>query len=189
MVQKPILTRTIRYQTDVLINNNPVTRGDLLKMMFAISNNPVDGTTLWSGVRVTRIEMWSVDNTAMTSCAVEWQATRGPSSLVVGTGTINQPAHVNTKPPKMSEAGFWSCCSDSSTIRSEVLFYLSCPVGTIVDVHIQFVEANGSVSSTPAECLNVSVTAGIANSIAFNVLSPSVSNAFHPVDVTWYRAV
>jgi hypothetical protein len=188
--QKPIHNRKIRFTVTTAVVDAPIDRNDLLKLVYTTSNNPVDGTTNWSAVQLRKVETWTVDNTgALASAALEWQSSRGPSKLVLASGNINHPAHLSTKPPVGSLASFWSQVKDGAAVNAEVLFYLTLPIGTIIDLDVNFVAANGSIGA--AECLNLVVVAGAtANTNYYNALnSTGAVYTIRPADVTYYNAV
>jgi hypothetical protein len=158
---KPVQHRVLRFSCTNDVSNYPITRECLLKLVFATDLNGTQGNTNYSGVRLKRLKIWTVTSettTGMLSCAVEWQGLRGPTTLISDSGNSFEPAHIVTKPPKESEAQFWSQVSSGNTTNREVLFYITAPNGSIVDVSILYVEANGaySASSTvPTETLNI----------------------------------
>jgi len=159
LMLKPIQSRTIRFKVANEVVNIPVNRDCLLYLAFATDFSGLVGNTNYSTVKLKRIKMWglSSDSNALTSCSIEWQSTRGPATLVQDSGNPFEPAHVDTRPPKSSEADFWSQCSSSTTIRNEILFYITAPTGSIVDVTINYVEANGAQIASPSETLVINV--------------------------------
>ncbi len=174
----------------------------MLKLAFATDANGTQGNTNYTAVRLKRIKMWAVpDPTAllaydgMTSCSLEWQSTRGPTTLVSDTGNSFSPAHIDTKPPKDTEASFWSQVSSSTTIRNEVLFYLTCPAGTIIDVDIAYVECNGAQIASPGETLAISLVAPttmssyLINSLDNTTSGSSGPNQIRPVSLAWALGV
>lgn len=169
---KPVQSRVLRFTASSDANNVPVDRNSFLKLAFASDAGGLVGNTNYSAVRLRRIKIWSgllvnaAAGTSMVSCGVEWQSTRGPTSLVSDTGNSFEPAHVDCKPPAESEASFWSQVSSSTTIRNEILFYITCPQGSVVDVHISYVEANGAQIASPAETLVI------------NSITPATSSAY-----------
>lgn len=150
LAQKPVFGRIIRFQADADVSDFGVTRGHVLKLAVAKSGVDVTGVTMWSGVKIRRIDVWSASSVgdvgAFVTNSIEWQSNDGPSKLITDTGNINRPAHISTSPPTKSLAGFWSQIRDSASF-SDVLFYLTCSNGSIIDLHLSFVEGNGTTST------------------------------------------
>jgi len=155
---KPVQSRTLRFQASADCDNVLVTRDALLKLVYETDLGGTRGKSQYTGVKLKRVDIWGVVKSSttgsqMVTVSVEWQGNRGPSSLVSDTGNAYSPAHVSTKPPQDSQAGFWSQVASDNQVRREVLFYLSCPSDSIVDVTYSYVEANGLQAGTPAETL------------------------------------
>jgi len=191
---KPVQSRVLRFTAHTDADNVPVDRNCFLKLVFASDAGGLVGNTNYSAVRLRRIKIWSglivnaAVGTAMVSCGVEWQSTRGPTSLVSDTGNSFEPAHVDCKPPADSEASFWSQVSSSTTIRNEILFYITCPQGSVVDVHISYVEASGAY---PAETLAISsisptsASAYLINSLDNTLSGGTGSNILRPTQLAY----
>lgn len=178
---KPVQSRVLRFIASDECSNIPIDRNCMLKLAFASDLSGLVGNTNYSSVRLKRVKIWSTlvasspATSGMVTCSVEWQSTRGPTTLVSDTGNSFTPAHVDTVPPALSEANFWSQVSSTTTIRNEVLFYISCPVGSVVDVHIAYVEANGAQIANPAETLVInSIVPGTPSAYLINSLDNTV---------------
>jgi hypothetical protein len=157
--QKPIHNRKLRFVVVTAVANLPLYRFDLLKLTYTTGTAAVSGVTNWSAVQLRKVEAWTVDTTgALASASLEWQSSRGPSKMVLASGNINRPAHISTKPPPGSLASFWSQVRDGSVVNNEVLCYLTLPVGTVLDLDINFVMANGPEAED--ECISLAVVAG-----------------------------
>lgn len=181
---KPVQSRTLRFVCTAAVDNIPIDRNCMIKLIFATDSNGNSGNTVYTAVRLKRVKIWAGTtsstpaSTSMVTAAVEWQSTRGPTTLKSDTGNSFEPAHVDTKPPKESEASFWSQVSSSTTIRNEILFYITAPVGAIVDVSICYVEANGSQLAAPQESLQINtVTPVTASSYLQNSLDNTANGA------------
>jgi hypothetical protein len=57
-----------------------------------------------------------------------------------------QPAYLDTRPPKESSAQWWCL---SGTNETEVLFKLTGPVGTVVDVHcdVRYIDSQNATAA------------------------------------------
>jgi len=142
-------------------------------MFFATDLIGTRGNTLYSSVKLRHVSIWSTPvmgsspTAQMVTCGLEWQGLRGPATLISDTGNAFSPAHVSSKPPKDSEAQFWSQVASSTTVRYEVLFYITCPKESIVDVTVSYVEANGLQGASPTETLIISNIIGTPPPDAF----------------------
>ncbi len=65
---------------------------------------------------------------------------------VTDTGNNVRPAHVTTTPPKNSFAEFWSL--DATTINSEILFTISCPPQSVIDLEVTCVLHDGKITNS-----------------------------------------
>jgi len=185
---KPVLSRVLRFRTANAVSNAPITRYSMLKLAFATDANGTQGNTCYSGVRLKRVKIWSTlissDTAGYVNCAVEWQSLRGPTQMVSDSGNMIEPAHVDTKPPKESEASFWSQVSSGSTVLNEVLFYLTAPTDSIIDIHFCYVESNGlyvTTSNPPTETLAItSIVPPTASAFLVNSLDNTVAGVVGP---------
>ncbi len=95
-------------------------------------------------VRLKSVEMWGIDDTtsnAFTTVAIQWLGTNGAKSEVTATGNSMRPAHLKSKPPQQSSAGFWNRAGQN---ESTALFDLTGPQGTVVDIVIEFILVDGA---------------------------------------------
>jgi len=163
-------TRIIRFElVDNDVSNVPITRACLLKLHYVTGTTAANGVTDWSGVLLTKIKVWSTTNLAtFVSNSVEWQSRYGPTKEDTSSGTFSSPAYLVTRPPPQSLSSFWSNTKDATTLN-EVLFYLTAPSGSIVDIHITFTMASGARTSN--ECLLVTaIGAPTSNTNYYNDL-------------------
>lgn len=170
---KPEITRVFRFKAIENLSNVVVTRKCLLHLLFDWAPAPASIGNFWiSGVHLTRVNVWgnNVSN-EFTTIALEWQSRNGPSTLITDTGTSARPAHISSKVPELSMAGYWSQVADGATSLSEALFYLSAPSGSIVDVHLVLVLANGlSSATTPVEYNTVTSCTALTAGLYYNYL-------------------
>jgi hypothetical protein len=152
--QKPQQVRVFRYVTSEDVTNEPVTRKCMLSLILAgdvPNTGPQYIATIISAIRLDRICMWSIPQAPelFSNIALEWQDTRGSAVLLNDQGSPTRPAHITSSPPKDSTAGMWSGLS--TTYYNEPLFYLSAPAGTVIDLHVTYVLADGTAGYS--ECL------------------------------------
>lgn len=186
----PMLVRVLRFVVSdgADISDLAITRACLLKLAYATVNPAANGITLWSGVLLKKVKVWSTTNDAkFVSNSIEWQSRYGPTALKTSSGTFSSPAYVNSSPPADSLSSFWSNSRDNSTYN-EVLFYLTCPAGSIVDIHLMYTQCNGK--SSDSECMTVTaVGAPTTNTVYYNdldnttVFGAAGGGRIRPVDV------
>ncbi len=107
------------------------------------SASSTEALTPIESVRVVKVEMWGVDNsapTAMATVQLLWAGDNSPNREVSATGNSEWPAHIVSRPPKNSSAGWWNSEGSDDT---EILFYVSGPAGTVVDVTFEYVFHDG----------------------------------------------
>lgn len=149
LVLKPKLSAVFRFRIGVLTSDRIVTRRCLLSIM-ATGTGTGNYTTIFSGIKLKRIEFWSASTTNIIdfgNIAIEWQDPRGPSLLIQDTGTSVRPGHINTRPPKNGSSEMWSSCN--ATFLDEPLFFISGTLGSIVDIYVSAVLSNGPGTTSP----------------------------------------
>ncbi len=168
--QKPEFVRVFRFSASEAVSDIPITRQCLLRLIYDWNAVQTIGYFLFSGIKLDRVCIWGNNDTnSFSTVSLEWQSRNGPSNLLTDTGTLSRPAHVSTAPPRNSLAGFWSQFRDGVTTNQEVLFYLSCPQGSIVDVHVTCVIANGNAGTEVDHVTTVTVPGSVG--MFYNVLN------------------
>ncbi len=142
---QPIMTRKIRYKASAALTGNVVTRGCIECFMVTRSAtaSTTEALTPIESCRIAKIEMWGVDNTtptAMTTISLLWAGDNSPNREVSATGNSEWPAHIVSRPPKNSSAGWWN--SEGSDDQ-EPLFYVVGPAGTVIDATFEYVFHDG----------------------------------------------
>jgi len=122
-----------------------ITRGNLLNTLLCgtFAASPATAARLISGVKLNQIEVRTLTAATDVSSAtitIEWTSTLGPSSEVSDTGTPLHPPFLHTSPPRSSLASFWSLTGSQ---ESEVLFILTVPQFSIIDVWFSYVLQDG----------------------------------------------
>jgi hypothetical protein len=133
-------TKKVRYAGS---GNTPlnVTRGALLNA-FCVSGTAGSKAVyrLINAVRIRSVEVWAIDSSEfMTSVVVNWLGGQyGKTTEVSSSGNNMHPAHVYTRPPKLSSASFYSTTSFD---EAEYLFSVNGSLATgdlILDVEFEF---------------------------------------------------
>jgi len=129
--------------------NFSLTRALLLNLMIS-GNTTSTAARLIAGVKLNRIEMFTVCTTAVTAAtpettiSVEWLSNYGPSTEASDTSiSPSLPAHVISVPPAFSLASFWSLTgiNESEVIAKLVLPSTASPffANTVLDVWVDVV--------------------------------------------------
>jgi len=173
-----------RYQCTVTGTNTSIsiTRADLLNLIAVGLNNTLVGqqvSRIFSGAKLNKLEMRNPgaapvagSDTELTTGAVEWTSTYGPSSEVSDSGTPLHPLFITTTPPRQSLASFWSLTGFN---ESDVLMILSVPAMAIIDLWVEFVMQDGQtpVLLTPtASSVDGTVYAIYLDGVVSGVLKP-----------------
>jgi hypothetical protein len=134
---------------------------------------------LASSVRIKSITVWpSASATSPQNCTLQWatQATdQTPDELVdlsIPEGVLLTRALV-FRPPARSLAGYWN----SSVISSTTLLSAAIPIGSVLDLSVEFTVANVFAQ------LSQSVAAGVLGAIYYLALDGPASNKWTPVGV------
>jgi hypothetical protein len=135
--------KQIRFKCITTAGAYNVTRLDLLQLLMVNLAGTVVNTRLIAGIKLNRIEMFDSQQSQTNfgnPTSVEWLSNLGPTTLVSGTGTTFQPAHVVSSPPPQSLCSFWSLTGSNET---EILMTLTVGVGCIIDCWFDIVLFDG----------------------------------------------
>jgi len=131
----PHLTHTYRFFANSTVSNSLIT-SDLLfgaaGGICTVANTAV--TCLFGTLRVKRVQIWapllsSGTNEIEILWGVQGQANMNPIRVSDVSVSTAFPAHVDTRPPPNSIAGFWQNVS-----VNQDLFKISCPTSSYIDV-------------------------------------------------------
>jgi hypothetical protein len=140
----PVYSAVFRFQnTNATVST--VTAAQLLTVpgIIGTATNST-GSSIASSVKIRSIKIWPA---AGTNAEVSWNAGSGityqkdssvdtttPTGVTAGTGPLY------LRPPSQSFGGFWL----SPTLTTTTIFAINCGVGSVVDVHLDFVTCNNS---------------------------------------------
>jgi hypothetical protein len=145
---QPVASRKFRFLVassdadSVLINRACL----LSQIMVYASGNTGQCAFMIQSCLLKRVQIWGLTNEASqgtTTIAIEWASNLGKSVEISRTGNAFNPPYIQTPPPKNSTASFWSRANNNET---EILFYLTAPVGTIIDIEMDMVFGDGPTS-------------------------------------------
>jgi hypothetical protein len=121
-----------------------VTRSNMLNNLIMNLSGGTSNAGMLNAIRISRIRVYSCNTSATNSATVtlEWLSTYGPSKYISDTALgMTSVAMIDSKPPRTSLASAWSL---SGSNESDVLFSISCPSSSIIDVTVQLIVMDGS---------------------------------------------
>jgi len=137
--------------------NGPILDTYLINACGAMNTSSTVAYSLAQSVKLKSVELWSPVSAqgATVTTSLEWPTSgQNMSREVTDTSnSVSRVAHVKTRPPPNSLAGFWNTGTGVS------LFILNIPTATIIDVLVTFV-LNDGVNSAPVNGVTVGATVG-----------------------------
>ncbi len=121
---------------------DPITTSSLANLMV-IGTNSSGGASatacrLFSAVRLVSIEIWGdINENEYSPVQLEWYGDRSPNVTKTAYGSVMAPAHIAMQPPRNSLAAFWINPSSPRYLNAPI-FGLSCTLGAIVDIVVDF---------------------------------------------------
>jgi hypothetical protein len=137
-----------------------VDRQNIATAAGVLATSAVLGKTIFQSLRVVEIEMWTppASQGAAATCSVLWTGNSGfyASAVEVSDTSVStaEPAHIRAKPPKNSESSFWGNAG-----TSDGLFSLVAPPGTIIDLTVELVLADGNATGLNATLVGATIGA------------------------------
>ncbi len=145
----------LRYTCTSDATNVAITFADLLDTVL-IATTATAGYDLFDVVKIKRISVWAQGTTLGSPVTAQVVF---PASTNVGDATIHtdtslglKPAYVVCRPSQKSLSSFWNTSSGTTA------FTLTCPTGSIIDVHLSF--KTSSKNPAAAQAALVAATAG-----------------------------
>jgi hypothetical protein len=116
---------------------------------------------LASSYRLRKVEVWAsmASNLTPVTCSIEWGEVNtaqlgAPAKVISDSSAGFAPAHIKCRPAPMSKQAMWQSCALND---AGVVFYLTCPTGSIIDVTLDIVVSiDGTVNQT-ANTINPSL--------------------------------
>ncbi len=159
---KPKCTRSLRYFCSAPIANIDITGRCLLNLVVATNTATTTAVNVYEAVRLLSISMYYVPSSANNfgvaaeELILNWRGERSPDTRLSDRGTLSHPACIKSRPPVDSMAAFW--VTNQSNIDN-VLFNLSAPLGTIIDLSLCMTIGDGTTRSITLSA--VGTTTGI----------------------------
>jgi hypothetical protein len=166
-------------------NTKAITDTLLMTAAGVSAQTAVIGNSIYQSVRVNRIEIWSPPSSqgSAVTCSVLFPSTGTVAQSMAReitdtTVSVAKPAHIVCSPPKESLCAFWQSGSYGQT-----LFSLTAPAGSIIDLWLSLVLADGAVA-TPAQTATL-VGATVGNMYYCSLdSSTSAGSVYKPVGLS-----
>jgi hypothetical protein len=120
------------------------------------------GYSLYQCVKVDKIEIWTppASQGAAATCSVLFPGSSAPAQGMTReytdtTVSTARPAHVVCRPPPKSLGGFWQ-----DGVNGDTLFTLVAPSGSIIDIWMSMVLADGARPASASTAVLVGATIG-----------------------------
>lgn len=154
----------------------PITRAQLLNL-YTIATTTTNQNRLITAIKLNRVQAWAqppILGTMATPIVVEWEGNQAPSTIHSDTAVGVRPAYVDTRPPRDASNRWWSI---SGSNESEVLFRLTVPIGSIIDITcaIRMADDEGAVAGE-----NGTTAAATVGKVYFNYLDGFSTQVFKP---------
>jgi hypothetical protein len=178
-----VVGKTVRF-TATAAGSIPITRGALLDLVV-MATTTTAANRIFDAVKVRRIRIWSnppgAGAVATRTCGVQWLSNLSPSKVVSDSGVgATYGARVDTKPPAMSLAGFWSLTGVDET---EQLFYLQLNQGDVIDLDLSFrIQNNLFGTDPPAAVTVIGATVGTVYILALDFVDFAAMAVILPVE-------
>jgi len=138
-------------------------------------------TSFFGSVKINRVEIWSppASQGAAVTCSVEWAGSVAPfiadREVSDTTVSVARPAHLSTRPPRLSLASFWQ------TAAATTICAVTAPVGSIIDVHLSLTlyDDNGNVPQATSV-----VATAVLGTVYYLSLDPNANHRYTPVSLT-----
>lgn len=152
---QPIQKMVLRY---LCVNGSDtvVTVQNLLGWQLAVATTTTSTAAISTSAafRVVRVKLWGINDSATANVnetlSLTWTGSGGLglSRAVTSTGTDALPAHISTTPPEDSECGWWH--SYNATQTTGLFTVSNSPIGSIMDIHIEYISTGQSASGSTA---------------------------------------
>jgi len=180
-MQSNIIVRHKFRFTSTSGTTTPVSVAGLLGVAgaIAIGANALQG--IFQSVKLHQVEVWSppAAQGAAVTCSLEWEAPTNATQNEVSdtTVSVSQPAYIRCRPPPNTQCAFWQ------TYSSNVMFYLTAPVGSIIDVTLSMVFFDDEAG--PSVTYGTTATATVGNLYYLGLNNGgSGSTIYPPVSLT-----
>lgn len=140
---RPMLQRKVRFTASNTLSAVPITSLCFFRLMGLVvsGTNAIHFTK--AAYRIRSIKIYAANTTSgFSTIILEWFSTYNRNKELTDTGTSAYPAFIRSNPPPDSDAGNW--LSTDSDLYNNVLFTISAPASTIIDVSMDVVDGDGT---------------------------------------------
>jgi hypothetical protein len=176
MIQTSIhlLRRTTRFVSTSASATSIQVRGLLASLGCVCYTVNAAMRTLFSSVRLLKVEIWTEPtNASADNSSLVWVPTNvnEPDFEYVdanmGTSLVGHQIHV---PPKDSKSAWWH----NTASETDVIFSISCPIFSVIDVTVEATSSNNENGSA------VAIATGIVGNIYYGALDAASTHRYPP---------
>jgi len=151
-----VVGHTFRYQANASTSAQGITKAQLLNSMISNNASSTANSALIKSMKINRICMYAAATVAssgvpFTQLLLEWLSQAGQSIKINRTVLgVSDVAVIDSKSPARSLASFWF---DSGINEGDVMFNLTAPAGTVIDVSVSMAignDTNARIATTSA---------------------------------------
>jgi len=156
----------------------PITRAMLLNL-YSVATTTTNQARLITATRLKRVRVWGQPpalGATSTPIVVEWLGTNAPSTIHSDSPMGVDASHITTIPPVDSTASWWNISGGAA--ENEVLFKITGPVGTIIDVDLSLRFADDEAAVNAESGTGAAATVG---RVYWNYLDGFASKMLAPV--------
>jgi hypothetical protein len=134
--------------------------------------------SMFSSIKISSFTMWPPQNTGSDRTILEWGASAdggyAPDSAFINTvpDGITESRGIYFRPPAKSLLNNWM---STYLTASNVVAYITCPTGTIIDIHVTACQPNDYVPES------ITVATAVVGSVYYLALDGPSTNIFIPV--------
>jgi len=126
----------LRFTVTAAVVNKIITFGNLLDAML-VATTAIAGFQLFDLVKIRKIRCWGQAALGTPSTVeIQYNTATGDNIVHTDTSLGIKPAYVHARPSLKSLASFWQLNTGGN------VFQLTCPAGSVIDVHLSFKTSN-----------------------------------------------
>lgn len=159
------------------VSAKSITRAMLLNL-YTMAVTTTTQNRIITAVKLKRVSVWGgvpALGGASKPVTVEWTGSQAPSTIHTDSTMGIRPAYVTTVPPQDTSDRWWSI---SGSNESEVLFIITAPAGSIIDVDLSVRFADDEAAVVGESGTSVASTVG---HVYWNYLDGFASKTLAPV--------
>jgi len=176
---QPVLSRTMRYQCTAAQSAVTYAPTRLLASLGTVCRTAnTDCTVIYEACKVKRIRLWAATSASGTAATISVNfgnyAFNVNTEYIDTTISVSEMAHLDVRPPKGTLASFWHTYAST-----DVLFTITCPSGTIMDIDYDMVQSDNDPSVR-----NMALSSGAATlGLIYYINLSASSTAFSPMQL------